>query len=221
MGQVSQRNIIILILCLLLTAGLIYVKPESRPVKKQMLLREALKDLRTWKVYGLAELDAKLVEALELKDYVNQSHTNGPNRVFLYIGYYLTSAQVGAAHDPLVCFPGQGWVLSNKSTGKLALNPEAGAPISYSSMIAQRGNQKELLVYWFQSYDVANPDTFSQKLATWWGKMRNKGEDNAFVRISMALDGKSPEEGKEIIFGFVREFYPVFLSYIRQGNEEK
>jgi len=48
--------------------------------------------------------------------------------------------------------------------------------------------------------------------------MRNKGEDNAFVRISMSLEGKSREEAQETMFAFIRDFYPVFLTYIRQGN---
>ena len=221
MGQVNQRNIIILILCLAITAALIFMKPESRAAKKDMPLSEVFKDLKTWKAEGFSELDAKIVKSLDLDDYINQTYTNGSDHVFLYIGYYLTSMQVGAAHDPLVCFPGQGWVLSARSGGKAQIDPQTGGAVSYSSMIAQRGNQKELLVYWFQSYDRANPGTFSQKLATWWGKMSNKGEDNAFVRVSISLERRSPEEGHRAIFGFIREFYPEFLKYVRDGNERK
>jgi EpsI family protein len=221
LGQVNQKSVIILIFLFLFVAAIGYVKPESRAGKKQRLLGEVFKDLQSWKAQGVISLDGKIVKELNLDDYLNQWYQSGPNHVFVYVGYYLRSLQVGAAHDPLVCFPGQGWVLSYKSTGRIVMNPENGGSVFYSAMIAERGNQKELLVYWFQSYDVANADTFSQKLATWWGKMRGKGEDNAFVRISMALDRRTLEEGKEIILSFVREFYPVFLEYVRDGNENR
>jgi EpsI family protein len=86
-------------------------------------------------------------------------------------------------------------------------------------MIVQRGMQKELIIYWFQSYDRTNPDTLSQKIHALWKKLRLQREDNAFVRVSMAFEGTSPKKEREIIFDFIREFYPAFLSYIRQGNE--
>jgi len=88
-------------------------------------------------------------------------------------------------------------------------------------MIAERGLYKELVIYWFQSYDKAISETFSQKLSALVSKISQGREDNAFVRTSMALEGKSPEEGREVIFDFIREFYPAFLKYVREGNEGK
>ncbi len=164
------------------------------------------------------ELGPKIVKALELDDYANHNYSDGNDTISLYIGYYLTSKKVGAAHDPLVCFPGQGWVVSDRQKAKIVLNPRPGNSISYSSMIVQRGSQKELIVYWFQSYDKTNPDTFSQKIASLWKKLLTQREDNAFVRISTPLGEKSLPECREAIFQFIRAFYPVFLDYIKDED---
>ena len=118
----------------------------------------------------------------------------------------------------LVCFPGQGWAVSNRSTGEMSLDPKNGEIISYSSMVVERGDSRQLLIYWFQAYDRTNPDTFSQKLATLWNKVSGVGQDNAFVRISTSLNGTSADEARETIFRFIRAFYPVFLDYVRDGN---
>jgi EpsI family protein len=166
---------------------------------------------------GYTPLGPKIVEALELDDYANQNYSNGNDTISLYIGYYFTAKKIGVAHDPLVCFPGQGWVVSDKKKDKIVLNPKPGDSISYSSMIVHRGLQKELIIYWLQSYDKANPDTFSQKITYLYQKIFQHREDNAFVRVSTPMVEKSLSECQETIHKFIRAFYPIFLNYVRQG----
>lgn len=215
MGQINHRKIIILTLCFVLTSVFVYWKAPSIVAEKQVTLRQVLASINGWNSNGFSPFDQKIVDALELDDYANQSYTKGQDIVSLYIGYYLTTKKVGAAHDPLVCFPGQGWVLSDKKSGELILNQETDSSLSYSSMIAQRGQQKELIIYWFQSYDQTNPDTLSQKISSLWGKILNNREDNAFVRITTPIGQKSISESQEIAFKFIKDFYPVFLKYVR------
>ena len=215
MGQISHGKIIILALCLVITSIFIYLKPSSIAVEKNISLKQALADIHGWENNGFSPFDQKIVDALELDDYANQSYTKGQDIVSLYIGYYLTTKKVGAAHDPLVCFPGQGWVLTDKKSGELILNPETDSSLSYSSMIAQRGQQKELIIYWFQSYDQTNPDTLSQKISSLWKKILSNREDNAFVRISIPINEKSISESQKTIFKFIKDFYPVFLEYVK------
>ena len=217
MGQISRKKIVILIVCLLITGIVSSLHTDSTIEKKKTPLTKALTDITGWHYNGFNSLDTKIVEALYLDDYVNQSYTKNGQTVFLYIGYYLTKKKVGAAHDPMVCFPGQGWLLKDKKKNKLVLNPKNDEKISYSSMVAERSGEKELVVYWFQSYDKTNPDTFSQKITLLWNKLSNKGEDNAFVRITMRIGEKSAPECEETINKFIKAFYPVFLQYVENG----
>ncbi len=218
---VKPYKLIILIVCFALTSFFIYRTPSSTAVKKQVPLTEALADIKGWSRSGSMPLDLEILKALELDDYVNQYHSNGNDTISLYIGYYLTTKKVGAVHDPLVCFPGQGWVISDRQKGKIVLNSKLMESISYSSMIVQFGSQRQLVIYWFQSYDKTYPGTFSQKLGTLWSKISGKGEDNAFVRISTPIGDKTLPEAHETAFSFIRAFYPVFLQYIKDGNENR
>lgn len=215
MGQISHRKIIILALCFVLTSVFVYWKVPSIAVEKQVTLRQVLASINGWNSNGFSPLNQRIIEELELDDYASQSYTKGQDIVSLYIGYYFTTKKVGVAHDPLVCFPGQGWVLNNKKSGEFILNPDTDDSLSYSSMIAQRGQQKELIIYWFQSYDQTNPDTLSQKISSLWKKNFNNREDNAFVRITIPIGQKSISESQEIAFKFIKDFYPVFLEYIK------
>ena len=184
--------------------------------RKSGPLREVLSDINGWASTGFVPLNPEIVKNLQLDDYVNERFSNGKDIVSLYIGYYLGLEKIGAAHDPLVCFPGQGWELSGIQKGKLSLEPNRCAPIEYSSMEASNGTDREWIVYWFQSYDRATPDTLSQKLTSLWQKMLHQREDSAFVRLSMSLGNRSTEESRQPLFDFVRSFYPGFLAYVRE-----
>jgi EpsI family protein len=215
LGKISYTKIGITVLCFILTSIFIYWQPASIAIKKDVSLSQSLAYIKGWKNSGLLPLDQKIIKVLDLDDYTNQNYSNGCETVFLYIGYYLTTKKVGAAHDPLVCFPGQGWLVSNIKEGKFVLNPETAESISYSRMTVQRGLQKEFIIYWFQSYDRTNSDTLSQKITLLWQKIFHKREDNAFVRISISMEKRSLSECSEVIFQFVRAFYPLFLDYIK------
>lgn len=85
-------------------------------------------------------------------------------------------------------------------------------------MVASIGSRKELLIYLFQAYDRTSPGTFLQKLNTLWSKFRNGREDNAFVRITVPLNGMAVDEAYSTGKKFVENFYPQFLKYVRENN---
>ena len=218
MGQINNSKIIFLICCFLFTGSLLSLQTESNPLPKKQLLEQALANIDNWEIIGTNPLSAEVVTSLNLDDYLFQSYTNGKETVSLYIGYYLSGKKVGAAHDPLVCFPGQGWELSDTTNGNMAIDADSAISINYSTILAERGLEKIFIFYWFQSYDQTNADTFSQKVSLMKAKLLNKGEDNAFVRFSVTLGNRTKEECKNIIAEFIHDFYPVFLNFVKEKN---
>jgi EpsI family protein len=215
LGQISNIKIILLVFCLGFTSIFVYWQPESKAAKKQLTLSETLMKIKSWHSEGMVELDRGIVESLELDDYVNHNFSNGSKTVSLYIGYYLTSKKVGAAHSPLVCFPGQGWHLSDSENKTLKVGEEK---INLAKMIGSIGTRKELLIYWFQAYDRTSPGTFLQKLYTLWSKFHNGRTDNAFVRITVPIQGKSIDEAYATGLKFIQAFYPQFIGYVKENQ---
>lgn len=159
-------------------------------------------------------MDSSIVEALKLDDYLYKSYVRGTGAVNLYIGYYRTAKKVGAAHDPLVCFSGQGWQLKNRESGQYTLTRDPNLKISYSMMIAERKGERELVVYWFQANDKAVATTQSQKFAMVLDKFAGRNEDNAFVRLSASIDDGTPDAVRKRMFDFIEDFYPEFYRYV-------
>jgi len=212
LATIKLHKLVILIICFALTSIVIYRTPSSKPVSKQVPLSQALSDIKGWAMKGYTPLDPIIVKALELDDYINHNYSNGYDTVYLYIGYYLTTKKVGAVHSPLVCFPGQGWVVSNTKDKSLTIG---GHNLQLTSMVIEMGPRKELVLYWYQAFDKTSSGTFLQKIYALWGKFLNRGEDNAFVRISISMEKQSIE--KTFITGmeFINAFYPRFLKYVK------
>lgn len=218
MGQIKRSKVIALIACLLLTGLLLSLEPGSAPSVKKQKMADILNRVGDWQGSGQSSMSPEIVESLQLDDYVFRNYTNGKETIFLYIGYYASAGKIGAAHDPLVCFPGQGMVLTDKTTGVI---PIAGPPdkrVNYSSFISTQGLERQYVLYWFQAYNTTNASTFAQKIFLLASKFRGDGQDNAFVRITMPMDNRSPAECQKVIASFVRDFYPLFLAYIEEKN---
>ncbi len=215
MGQISNTRVIIIVICFALTSVFIYWQPSSSAINREIPLRETLADIKGWQRASNQVMEQDIVTALEIDEYVFQNYSNGSGHISLYIGYYKTSKKIGAAHSPLVCFPGQGWVLSDVKGKSITVGHEK---INCSSMIISKGQRKEFVIYWFQAFNKTTPGTFFQKIYTLWGKFRYHREDNAFVRVSIPMAGQTKQAAFNTGVRFIESFYPVFLGYVTDGK---
>jgi EpsI family protein len=216
MGSLSRVRVVILLLLLVATGVGIYREPAATGHGPSSSLATALAHIPGWERVSRSALSPKIVAALKLDDYLQASYSNGHGEVALYIGYYNSAGKVGAAHNPLVCFPGQGWQLKDRTKGILTAQP-GERPVRYAAMIASHDAERQLVVYWFQAVDRTASDTLSQKLTLWRRRLANQGQANAFVRVSCTMNGLGPGTCQETIDAFIHRFYPVFLDYMRQS----
>jgi EpsI family protein len=212
MGKSVSKRWLILSVALLLTCAVIYWSSESTAAQKAQPLRQALGAIDGWRAGKPLDLGDEVVEALMLDDHLYRNYHKGGQVVSLYIGYYLTTQKVGAAHSPLVCFPGQGWMLSNAQSMTVATS---SGDIQLEKMIAAKGGHRELLLYWFQSYDRSSSGTLRQKVNNFLSRFQNNREDNAFVRITVPLSDMSETDALEAGIDFIKAFYPAFLAYVK------
>ncbi|MFA5515338.1 MAG: exosortase C-terminal domain/associated protein EpsI [Desulfuromonadales bacterium] len=205
---------ILLLLCLSLTATPVLRQTRAGEVTKPVSLTEALMFVPGWQVLQRIPLDPGVIEELKPDDYAYLAYTNGSAAVSLYIGYYFSATKVGAPHHPLVCFTGQGWELSPVTRQQLTL--AEGQTLSFASLTAGLDLQNMYIGYWFQAHDEAISSPFGQKLSLARKRFFDQGEENAFVRVSMPIGTQSPAECRRLVEDFLQAFYPVFLTYIRE-----
>jgi EpsI family protein len=206
--------LILLLVFLGLTAVPVLYRPQAAVNAHAPSLAAALSHLPGWRMVRQFPLDPRVIEELKPDDYAFLSYSNGGTVVSLYVGYYTSSAKVGAPHHPLVCFSGQGWELSPISKERLTLAD--GHILSFASMTAGLDLENIYLTYWFQAHDEAVDSPLLQKITLARKRLFDRQEDNAFVRVSLPMGDKSPAECRRLVEDFLQAFYPVFLTYIRE-----
>lgn len=217
MRSVSRARLITLSIILLMTAGMVYLLSSAPPTSKKVPLDSALVNMPGWTASSAVDMGAAVEQALFLDDYLFRAYQRGFDKVTLYIGYYHTAAKVGAAHDPMVCFTGQGWKITNRSKGTYQLASKPGITINYALMTAELQSNQELILYWFQTNQNTSNNTASQKVVMAWDRMRRAPEESAFVRLSTKITTESPEDAKKRILSFIEDFYPLFYRYVTGG----
>jgi EpsI family protein len=212
----ASRLIIVCLLLLATAAATAYIPLSRSPREKDRNLSQYLGDVGGWSSFEHAAMNLNIQDSLTTDDSLFTTYRKGDRELDVYIGYYFTSDKIGKPHSPLVCFPGQGWKMSNEKKRTLILGEKDQVPLHVNSIIVQKGQDRQLVLFWFQAYDRPCADTFSQKTAALWNKIRHGREDNAFVRVSTACDNKDAEASLSEVSEFLEVFYPAFLRYVER-----
>jgi EpsI family protein len=216
LGHISRSKIIVVVICFIITAIFVYWEQSVNIAKKEKALADSLANIEGWKNSGLIQIDQRIIDELKLDGYVNNHFANSEGFVSLYIGYYLTSQKVGAAHSPLVCFPGQGWDLSDFEEKSVQVGDHT---VNLMRILATAPERTELLIYWFQAYEKTSPGEFLQKINTLLAKFINGREDNAFVRVTVPMQNMDVEQAYKMGVDFIKAFYPRFLEHVKDDNK--
>ena len=145
MRKISTIQIVALIFCLGVTGAFTYLRPVASIQNRKAALAQTLSHIGNWQTVSVSPLDSIIAEELKLDDYVFQNYAQGDEKIDLYVGYYYHSVKVGAAHDPLVCFPGQGWQVSDFHKSSLNVAGNDGYKINFSTLLARKDDELSLI----------------------------------------------------------------------------
>jgi exosortase D (VPLPA-CTERM-specific) len=180
-------------------------KTEAVPV------REPLSSLPTrigsWKGQPTLQFSSKILSKLGVDEYVSRFYLR-PNRrqVHLYVGYYQSQRQGSTVHSPKNCLPGGGWVPVD--SGHITIPGEADGTIEVNRYLLQKGTQKQVVLYWYQSRGRVIASEYWAKIYLVVDAIRLNRTDGALVRvISPVADSEMMAEQQAI--DFVKELYPL------------
>ena len=116
----------------------------------------------------------------------------------------------GEIHSPKHCLPGSGWFEVSSRRGELST---PGGTINLVRATFQKGDTKELFLYWFQVRDRTISDEFSLKAAEILNSALYRRRDASFIRVSVPVDtdiDQAVTRGEQ----FIRDFEPLFREFL-------
>jgi EpsI family protein len=187
-----------LLLITLLLGGVVinlWNRAGEAKVSRQQL-QNFPRQLGSWSQRGTdIRFDQETEKVLRADDYVSREFEANGTVASLYIGYYLTQRTGATYHSPLNCLPGSGWVMTDP--GRVAITPAGGATFEANRFTIQSGNQKALMVYWYQGRGSAVASEYWAKIYTVFDSVRRRRSDGALVRVMVPVGG-SPKEAERL-----------------------
>lgn len=148
-------------------------------------------------------LETRVVKALGTDDYLNRLYT-GPDgsEVGLYVGYFGMQRTDESIHSPRNCLPGTGWQPIGSSYISLQL-PD-GRQIRINQYLVQKGFDRQVVLYWYQSHGRVVASEYRAKLDMVLDAITRHRTDSALVRVNTPLTGA----GKDRAAAFVSDIWP-------------
>ncbi len=167
--------------------------------------------LKSWQIAKRTQFSADVLNKLKPTDYLYHEYADGDGKaVSLYIGYHGGGKGGGEIHSPKHCLPGSGW---NEVSTKSARLTTPGGVINLVQAVYQKGDSKELFLYWFQVRDRSISNEYALKLAEIVNSALYRRRDAAFIRVSVPFDS-NPAQAVARGEQFIRDFEPQFKEFL-------
>jgi EpsI family protein len=169
--------------------------------------------LGQWKQLGQDQrFDKETEDVLGADDYIIRSYVLPDGRMAsFYVGYYGTQRNGATYHSPLNCLPGSGWTFEESGLIKIA---PAGRPAFEANRdLVQNGNDREVLIYWYQGRGRAVASEYVGKIYTVLDSVRRRRSDGAMVRV-MAPIRNSEESALDAARELSEQASPFLRDYV-------
>jgi EpsI family protein len=197
-------------------------RPADTPSRTRTL-RSFPPVIEQWQGSDAPRFDARTLELLGADDYVNRIYRAGSRAMSLYVGYYRSQSQGDQIHSPLNCLPGAGWEPLERT--RVTLNIEASStlpgtfgPISVNRLTVQKGEDRQLVLYWYQTRHRIIASEYWNKFYLVADAFSTNRTDAALVRIisPLARDGDGDSDTTREAVAFAKTVLPTVNLWLFQ-----
>jgi EpsI family protein len=191
--------------------------PEQAPPR--VSFAQFPSQLGGWSGRQQPPLEDRILAILGVDDYLDRIYY-GPDRsvASLYIGYYKSQRQGDSIHSPQNCLPGAGWEPTEKGLLTITTAAVGGlASISVNRYVIQKGVDRQLVLYWYQSHGRVVASEYWSKFFLIRDAVRLNRTDAALVRVIIPIannedNGDRTAESEAV--DFVKRLFPALPSYL-------
>ena len=127
--------------------------------------------------------------------------------------YFASQRSGDTIHSPKNCLPGAGWQPLDSGRSEIALS--GGRSLTAARYVVARGNERQLVLYWFQSHGKTTASEYSAKFQLVTDAIRLNRTDGALVRVvTPVLLGETEAQSERRAVEFIRLMYPALDGFI-------
>lgn len=182
-----------------------YLNARQEYVPAMKPLASLAQSLDGWMMVKEWAIEPEVQAVLKADDTLSRHYVRDgvPQGAGLYVAFFKTQRAGVTPHSPKNCLPGNGWV-AEKSTVIPITVPGRTEPIEANYYLIQRGDNKSVVMYWYQSHGRTVADEFKAKFYVMADAMRLNRTDTALVRVTVPVGSGGVSAAEQAAFQFVR-----------------
>jgi EpsI family protein len=171
-----------------------------------------------WRGVKDIPIDADTEAVLKADDVLNREYVASGSRVpvYFYIAYFKTQRTGATPHSPKNCLPGAGYEPVRAPATVAIPVPGRAAPLVANQYVVARGEDRVVVLYWYQSHNRIIASEFSAKFWLVADAIRYRRSDTAVVKVEVPVIGGDDEAGIRTAVAFVRGAYPALEDQLPQ-----
>ena len=213
MSRVTVVTKTVCVALLLLSTALLLAKRGGREiiVPHQPLVAFPV-DMGDWNGRAVT-IDPQVIEILGVGDFAERAYARtGDVPLDLFVGYFPSQRTGTSIHSPKNCLPGSGWAPVESKYVNLSRD---GREYKVNEYIVQKGNQKQLVLYWYQAHGRLVANEYIAKFYLIADSIRMGRSDAALVRIVTPIAGnEGSAEAEKRAMQFAHLLMPNLNAYI-------
>jgi EpsI family protein len=197
---------------LLLVQGALYyavaLRDENIPVVAPLSAFPT--EAGSWHLLKDAPIEKEILDILKADDTLNRLYVSPDgSAAWLSINFFKSQRSGQAPHSPKNCLPGAGWEALESDPLTLEI-PGRAEPILTNRYVVARGNEKSVVLYWYQSRNRIIAGEFSAKFWLIADSIKYHRSDSAVVKIVVPMrPGGDTDAATKTAIDFVKSVFPA------------
>ena len=112
--------------------------------------------------------------------------------------------------------PGAGWQIIAIEPINLNLGGDSAESIQVNKVILKKGQQTQLMFYWFHSRGRVITSEYLQKIYLVWDSITRHRTDGSFIRLITPVNTQNEQEATKSLTQFCEQLFPLLNEYLPQ-----
>ena len=216
MQVLKTRYAVALTLVLMLQAFVYYsVAYRAERIPAMAPLATFPQSFGNWQMTANIQIEQEVLDVLKADDTLERLYVNPRENaaVSLFIGFFKTQRYGQNPHSPKNCLPGNGYepIRDTKLTIRVPIWKD---PIVTNQYVVQRGDEKSVVLYWYQSHSRVIASEYSARMWLVADAIRYHRSDTSIVRVVVSARDGDVDTATRIGTEFIRAMFPDLVKQL-------
>src|SRR5947207_1261153 len=163
-----------------------------------------------WQLKQDVKIEQEVLDILKADDTLNRVYLNPTQTAaaYLFIAFFKTQRYGQTPHSPKNCLPGSGWEPLESAAVSIPIAGRA-QPIVSNRYVVARGEEKSVVLYWYQSRNRTIASEFSAKFWLIMDSIRYHRSDSSLVKIVVPVRNDNVDAATKTAVEFAKSVFPA------------